>query len=192
MIILNARDPYTFEHSWRVSAICETLVKHMNIPKQWEEILHIAAHLHDIGKIGVPDLILNKPERLTGAEYEMIKAHPEIGYDIVNSIPQLEEIALYVRHHHERWDGKGYPHGLKGKEIPFGARIIAVADTFDAITSSRPYRDKRSHLNAFDEIRRASGSQLCPEVCAVFLGIHDEITEILDDVNTEIELRALA
>lgn len=191
VVILNARDPYTFEHSWRVSALSEEIVKRMNIASHWEETIHIAAHLHDIGKIGVPDLVLNKPERLTSAEYEMIKAHPEIGYNIVDSLPQLDEIALYVRHHHERWDGRGYPCGLKGKDIPFGARIIAVADTFDAITSSRPYRDRRGYEHAFNEIERAAGSQLCPEVVEVFLSCKDDIPRVLDEVNFEIEARNL-
>ena len=191
VVLLNARDPYTFEHSWRVSAISEKIVSRIDIAPHWEETIHIAAHLHDIGKIGMSDPILNKPERLNQAEFEMVKAHPEIGYQIVSCLKQLDEIALYVRHHHERWDGKGYPCGLKGKEIPFGARIIAVADTFDAITSSRPYRDKRSYELAFDEIARSSGSQLCPEVCAAFLDLRTEIPIILENVNIEIENRTL-
>lgn len=191
IVILNARDPYTFEHSWRVSALSEKIVEKMDISPTWEDVIHIAAHLHDVGKIGVPDLILNKPDKLTNSEFGMMKAHPEIGYNIVNSLPQLEEIALYVRHHHERWDGKGYPCGLKGKDIPFGARIIAVADTFDAITSSRPYRDGRSYAAALVEIERVSGSQLCPEVCTAFLELKDEIPQILEDVNKEIAAKNL-
>lgn len=189
VVVLDVRDPYTFEHSWRVSALSELIVSKMNISEEWEETIHIAAHLHDIGKIGIPDHILQKTGKLNESEYAQIKEHPEKGYRIVNSIENLERIALYVLHHHERWDGKGYPYGLKGKEIPFGARIIAVADTFDAITSSRPYREKRDIHSAFEEIRRSSGSQLCPEVCDVFLSLKDEIISVLKDVNKEIELR---
>ena len=191
IVILNARDPYTFEHSWRVSALCENIVKNMDIPEQWQEVIHIAAHLHDIGKIGVPDLVLNKQERLTEEEFEMIKNHSKIGYDIVNSLPKLNEIALYILHHHERWDGRGYPFGLKGKEIPFGARIIAVADTFDAITSSRPYSKAHSYEEALEEIKNVSGFQLCPEVSEAFLDLKEEIPSILSKVNHEIAARNL-
>ncbi len=191
VVILNARDPYTFEHSWRVSALCEHIARNMNIPEQWQEIIHIAAHLHDIGKIGVPDLILNKPGRLTEEEFRMIRNHSEIGYNIVNSLPKLNEIALYILHHHERWDGKGYPCQLKGKEIPFGARIIAVADTFDAITSSRPYSKALSYEEALDEIKNVSDFQLCPEVSEAFLDLKHEIPSILDRVNCEIAARNL-
>lgn len=187
VVILNARDPYTFEHSWRVSALCENLVDRMGIPKHWRETIHIAAHLHDIGKIGVPDSILNKPGSLSSAEYDKIKEHPDIGFEIVNSLEALNEIALYVRHHHERWDGKGYPHGLKGKDIPLGARVIAVADTFDAITSLRLYRQTQGIDFALKEIESCSGSQLCPEVCSVFLEMRNEIPGILESVNREIE-----
>ena len=191
VVILNARDPYTFEHSWRVSALAEKIASCMNIAPQWEEVIHVAAHLHDIGKIGVPDFILNKPEKLTSDEYEMVKEHSEIGYKIISSLPQLNEIALYVRHHHERWDGQGYPCGLKEKEIPLGARIIAVADTFDAITSSRPYRDSRDYNYAFAEIAKSREIQLCPEVTDIFIELRNEIPAIIDEVNKEIEARNL-
>lgn len=186
VFILNTRDPYTYEHSWRVSAISELIASKMDISSEWQETIHIAAHLHDIGKIGVPDYILNKPGKLTNSEYEKMKEHSEIGYGIVSGIKNLERIALYVRHHHERWDGRGYPCGLRGKDIPLGARVIAVADTFDAITSSRPYSRSKNLELAFDEINLSSGSQLCPEVCEVFLGLRDEISVILEDVNCEI------
>ncbi len=186
VFILNTRDPYTYEHSWRVSALSELIASKMDISSEWQEAIHIAAHLHDIGKIGVPDYILNKPGKLTNSEYEKMKEHSEIGYGIVNGIKNLEKIALYVRHHHERWDGRGYPCGLSGKDIPLGARIIAVADTFDAITSSRPYNREKCIESAFEEIGHSSGTQLCPEVCQVFLGLQGEIPIILEEVNCEI------
>jgi len=175
--ILDCRDPYTFQHSWRVAALCECLSARLEIPPDWEETIHLAAHLHDIGKIGVPDYILNKPGKLLLGEYELMKAHSEIGYKIVSKIPSLERTALYVRHHHERWDGEGYPLGLAGNEIPFGARIIAVADTFDAITSSRPYREGLCREEAYDIIRAESGRQLCPEACVAFLSSREEIDQ---------------
>lgn len=191
VFILNTRDPYTFEHSWRVSALSELIVGEMDIPGKWKEVIHLAAHLHDVGKIGVPDGILNKPDRLDSNEFEIMKSHPEKGYQIVSRIEQLEEISHYVRHHHERWDGMGYPAGLRGKDIPFGARVIAVADTFDAITSSRPYREALSYEEGFKEIERVAGTQLCPEICKVFLSLKDEVPRILDEVNREIEARNL-
>ena len=138
--ILDARDPYTYAHSWRVAGLCELTAKKLNMPDEWSEVLHIAAHLHDIGKVGVPDLVLNKQGPLSDCEYEQIKMHAEIGYRIIKQLPLLEDLSYYIRYHHERWDGKGYPCGLKGRDIPLGARIIAVSDTFDAITTTRPYR----------------------------------------------------
>lgn len=191
VFILNTRDPYTFEHSWRVSALSELIVEEMDIPGKWKDIIHLAAHLHDVGKIGIPDRILNKPNHLNNKEYEIMKNHPEKGYEIVSRIEQLEEISHYVRHHHERWDGLGYPDGLKGKAIPFGARVIAVADTFDAMTSSRPYRVAVSYEEAYREIKRVSGTQLCPEISSVFLSLKDKIPVVLKDVNREIEARNL-
>ncbi|MDC7125538.1 MAG: HD-GYP domain-containing protein [Spirochaetales bacterium] len=186
VIILNTRDPYTYEHSWRVSALSEAIISNMQIDEKWKEIIHLAAHLHDVGKIGVADMILNKPDKLTNSEFEKMKDHSEIGFKIVNSIPQLSEIALYVRYHHERWDGRGYPCGLAGADIPFGARVIAVADTFDAISSDRPYKTGKSYEEAFSEIERVRGTQLCPEIVDVFLNMKDEIPGILAEVNKEI------
>ncbi|NPD75312.1 HD-GYP domain-containing protein [Oceanispirochaeta sp. M1] len=186
IVILNTRDPYTFEHSWRVSALSEAISREMNVPNEYKESIHMAAHLHDIGKIGIPDYILNKTGKLTNVEYEKMKGHSEIGYEIVYGIENLKEIALYVRHHHERWDGKGYPSGLSGKDIPFGARIIAVADTFDAITSHRTYSKERSYDWAYEEIKASSGTQLCPEICDSFLDLKDDIPIILEEANNEI------
>jgi len=184
--ILDTRDPYTFEHSWRVSALSERIAECLDISQEWKETVHLAAHLHDMGKIGVPDYILNKPGSLTAAEFELIKAHSDIGFQIVRKIPSLEKIALYVRHHHERWDGKGYPSGLMGKNIPFGARIIAVADTYDALTSRRPYRDGISHDEAVRIISHESEKQFCPEAVEAFLSIKHDILPAIELVNGEI------
>ena len=187
--ILNARNPYTFGHSWRVAALSHYLAQMMEMPPEREEIIHIAAHLHDIGKVGIPDSILNKETSLTNEEYKCMKEHSALGASIINKLPILDEIALYVRHHHERWDGKGYPDGLKGKQIPFGARIIAVADVFDSITTSRPYSQAGSFNQAFEEIRRVDGTQLCPEVCAALLQHHREVVDIIEKTNREIGSR---
>jgi putative nucleotidyltransferase with HDIG domain len=185
--ILDSRDPYTYQHSWRVAALCECMVSQLNLSQDWEETIHVAAHLHDIGKIGVPDYILNKPDKLTLGEYELMKAHSEIGFEIVRKIPSLEKTALYVRHHHERWDGCGYPAGLAGKKIPFGARIIAVADTFDAMTSSRPYQKGIPYKRAFEIIAEESGRQLCPEACEAFLNLQFEIVPLMEQINRKLK-----
>ena len=184
--VLDARDPYTFAHSWRVAEISEHIARNMPIEDNWVERIHIAAHLHDIGKIGVPDAILNKKGKLTPAEYETVKSHSIIGHGIISRIPILDDISLYVRHHHERFDGGGYPDGLAGRDIPLGARIIAVADTFDAITSHRHYRRAASYDEAFRIIQAGAGTQLCPECAECFLDMKERVPEILRKVNREI------
>jgi HD-GYP domain-containing protein (c-di-GMP phosphodiesterase class II) len=128
------------------------------------EVLKWASILHDIGKIGMPERILNKPGKLTPAEYEIMKEHPERGYKVLAPIHQLAAASLAVRSHHERLDGLGYPMGLHGDEIPWVARIISVADTYDALTSSRAYRPRRSPDLAFSVIAEVSGTQLDPAV----------------------------
>jgi len=124
--------------------------------------------LHDVGKIGIPDAVLCKPSRLTPDEYSFIKVHPERSYEILRHIKHLEKAVLGARHHQEMYDGKGYPHGLKGEHIPLHGRIIAVPDTYDSITSSRAYRAGRSHEIAMQEIERVSGTQLDPAIVKVF------------------------
>jgi HD-GYP domain-containing protein (c-di-GMP phosphodiesterase class II) len=128
----------------------------------------MAASLHDIGKIGVPENILRKPGRLTDEEFEYIRKHPEFGWMVLRGVEGFEEISQMLLHHHERLDGKGYPGGLSGDEIPLGARIIAVADSFDAITSDRPYRRAASAEDAAREIERCSGTQFDPEIVRAF------------------------
>ncbi len=188
--VLDARDPYTYEHSWRVAHLAELIAKKMNIDEKWVDLIHMAAHLHDIGKVAVPDDVLNKPDRLTIDEFEIMKSHPRIGYNIVNKIDVLQETSLYILHHHERWDGRGYPCGLKGKEIPLGARIITIADSFDAMTSARSYQTGISIEDAFKEIKRCRGAQFCPEVVDVFMKLEDEMDKILIEINLEIKHNA--
>jgi HD-GYP domain-containing protein (c-di-GMP phosphodiesterase class II) len=133
--------------------------------------LELAAVLHDVGKIAVPESILNKPGKLTDPEFKLIQEHPVRGEAILSPVIELKQIGRIVRAHHERYDGTGYPDKLKGREIPLGARIMAIADTYDSITSERPYRKAASHRYAVKEIIKCSGTQFDPEVVEAFLEI---------------------
>ncbi|BCV21691.1 HD-GYP domain-containing protein [Moorella sp. Hama-1] len=149
---LEARDPYSEEHSQRVADMAFDLARRIGIKGAELEKIHIAAHLHDIGKIGVPDQILRKPGRLLPHERAAIQRHPEIGFNILAKSPRLKPIAQLVLYHHERWDGKGYPAGLKGETIPLGSRIIALCDAIDAMTSERPYRPALTWHRCWEEV----------------------------------------
>ena len=138
-----------------------------------QEALSWAAILHDIGKIGISEKILNKPGKLTQEEFLRIQEHPEKGYTILKPIEQLNESLSAIRHHHERYDGNGYPSGLKGKEIPLYARVIAIADTYDAMTSARSYRAHISHEDALAEIVSVKGKQLDPELVEIFVKLSE-------------------
>ncbi len=166
---LEAKDPYTKEHSLRVTRLAVAVAGHMSCDSDEIDSLRFAGHLHDIGKIGIRDQILLKPGRLTEEEYAIIKTHPVIGEEIVSNLGVLPRETACIRHHHERWDGKGYPDGLLKTEIPQLARILAVADTFDAITTNRPYRPCRPREEAVMEIRKNAGTQFDPHVVEAFL-----------------------
>ena len=185
--VLDARDPYTYEHSERVALLSELIARKMNLDESEIELIHVAAHLHDIGKVGVPDFILNKEGPLTKNEYNIMKSHSRLGYNIVKKIKLLEKTGPYILHHHERWDGNGYPNRLKGENIPPGSRIIAVADTFDTITSNRSYKKAFSINDAILEIERVRGTQLCPMAVDSFLSFKDELPEILEELNRGIK-----
>jgi len=172
---LNVRDPYTFAHSTRVAYFSQLIAKKMNLPKTQIETIHIAAHLHDIGKIEVADSILNKKDILTREEYNEMKKHPLIGYDIIKKTPLLNSISKAIFYHHERWDGNGYPEGLKRNEIPLEALIITVGDAFDAITSNRTYRKAKDLQKGFDIIQDCSGSQFCPSIAKTFISLKNKI-----------------
>lgn len=166
---LEARDQYTRGHSEDVAMIAIELAKRLNVSDDELEDIAIAARLHDIGKIGVRDDILFKPGKLTDMEFAMIKRHPVVGAKILSPIPSLKKVIPIVLSHHERFDGKGYPEGLKGTNIPFWARITAVADTYDALTSNRPYRNSLPNDKALQIISDVRGTQLCPEGVDLFL-----------------------
>lgn len=166
---LEARDEYTRGHSDRVSLILAGLVARSGGSKNDVERARIAGRLHDIGKIGVRDNVLLKPGRLSDDEFYQIKQHPSIGASILQIIPSISDILPVVLSHHERMDGKGYPQGLAGKDIPLWARMTAVADTYDALTTDRPYRKGRHFHQALEVIKTVSGTQLCPECVNLFL-----------------------
>ncbi len=179
IIALEARDEYTRGHSERVQMYSQIIGEELGLHRDVLMNLQLSAILHDIGKIGIPDSILRKDSKLTEEEFEVIKQHPLIGYKILSSIEDIEEEILNgVLWHHERYDGKGYPNNLSGKKIPFFARIIAVADTFDAMTSDRPYRKGLPPDTAFEEIIRNKGSQFDPEVVEAFSNAFGKILEI--------------
>lgn len=165
---IEARDPYTRDHSQRVTQWAVCIAQKMGFAKEDLDMLRFAGYLHDIGKIGIRDSILMKPARLTQEEVSVIKTHPIIGERIVKPLGLLPLERSVIRHHHERWDGKGYPDGLKGPEIPLPARILAVADGFDAMTSDRVYRRGRPPEEALKEIERLAGTQFDKDVVAAF------------------------
>lgn len=167
--ILDARDPHTSQHSTRVTALSMAMAKILNLSEDERETLYIAASLHDIGKVGIPDHILLKPGRLTDDEFDIIKRHPDIGADILKPLPPMAKEKLIIRHHHERYDGRGYPSGLEGHEIPYLSRIIALADSFDAMTSDRPYRKGMSAAEALEEVKRCKGMQFDPDLADIFI-----------------------
>jgi len=165
---VEAKDPYTRGHSERVHHIAMEIGRALRLPARELDNLFWGSLLHDVGKIGIPDAVLCKPGRLTRDEFTFIMVHPERSYEILRHIDRLQGAVPGARHHQEKYDGTGYPHGLSGNDIPYNARIIAVADTYDSITSSRAYRAGRSHEVAMAEIVRVAGSQLDPGVIAVF------------------------
>jgi putative nucleotidyltransferase with HDIG domain len=165
---LDARDPYTAGHSERVSALSELIGRQMNLPEEQLEVLRLGALLHDIGKIGISDAVLRKPGPLTPEEYAAIREHPSMGARILKSVPFLAQHIPIVELHHERPDGEGYPHRLRGSETPVLARIVHVADAFDAITSARAYRRARGSAQALRELWRYAGTQFDTEVVQAF------------------------
>jgi putative two-component system response regulator len=168
IVALEARDQYTRGHSEAVALLVTRMAAQMNAGPEEIESLGISGRLHDIGKIGIPDSILLKPGRLSAEEFTIIQKHPVIGASILGSIPSIKPLLPVILHHHERFDGSGYPDGLKGKEILLWARMTAVADTYHALTSDRPYRRAMSQDRAMEVIEEERGRQLCPECVEAF------------------------
>jgi len=173
-LAIEAKDRYTIGHSERVAKIALELCRGLNLSEEETKRIFQAALLHDIGKIGIRYEELNKPEKLTPREYEMFKLHPVIGKKILQPITFLQDILPDIYHHHEQYDGSGYPDGLRGEEIPLGARILAIADTYDAMTSDRPYRPALSHEIAIEELKRCAGTQFDPKLVDVFVKIFEK------------------
>lgn len=166
---LDARDPYTGNHSRRVSDMACDLCHVLGMPEDITREIHIAGHLHDIGKIGIPDKVLLKPGRLNDEEWELMKQHSKIGADILAGAPKFARIAAIILHHHERFDGKGYPFGEKGEKIPLGSRIISVCDSIDAMASSRAYRGALPLETVRSEIEKNSGLMYDHDVAKAML-----------------------
>ena len=172
--VIDMKDSYTQGHSSRVAKYTAMLAKELGYNEDTVEQYYNIALMHDIGKVSIPDQVLNKPGKLTDEEFDTIKSHTVRGADVLGSISLMPDIIVGAESHHERPDGKGYPKGLKGEEIPRVAQIIAVADTFDAMYSDRPYRDRMNYDKAIDIIRNASGTQLTPDVVDAFLRLAEK------------------
>lgn len=162
--MVEARDPYTSGHSSRVADVTLLIAQSMGIVDDELETIHMAAHLHDIGKMAIPESILQKPGRLEAEEWEAIRRHPVVGFNILSRSKALRGIADIVLHHHERWDGTGYPDGLSGYDIPLGSRIITLADSIDAMIFKRPYRPAFTAAACLERLQAGIGSQYDPDI----------------------------
>jgi putative nucleotidyltransferase with HDIG domain len=186
------RDDYTGGHTQRVTKYATMLAEKLELPDDQVEIIKIGGPLHDIGKIGIDDAILRKPGKLTPEEFAAMQKHTTMGAEILQTVPELHRIIPLVRSHHERWDGTGYPDRLAGEDIPFIARIVAVADAFDAMTSHRPYHENKKGRTpqwAFAEVERQAGRQFDPRCARAFLEIREDVMHTMRDMmpNMEIE-----
>jgi len=181
---IDAKDPYTHGHSERVARVAVCLAEELGLDKEQLDTIYLGGLLHDIGKIGVDDQVLNKPGALTPEEFEQIKKHPQLGYDILRGVRQLQKILPIVLHHHESWDGSGYPHGLKGESTPLLARIAAVADAFDAMSSDRPYRRGMPDDKLDAILREGAGRQWDPNVVDAFFACREKIRQASQDGQT--------
>jgi len=166
---LKFKDPYTFAHSTRVAHYSLLIAKELGLKKEQLQNIELAALFHDIGKIGIPDAILNKPFGLDEEEFTLMKKHPEFSYEIIKDIPGIEEVKMGVLHHHERFDGRGYPANLKSDDIPIISRIITVADSYDAMTSTRSYRKGLPKSVAMEELFKFSGKQFDADLVKAFM-----------------------
>ena len=179
--IINAKDKYTYSHVERVVIYSRLMAKKLGLSEEEKKQLIYGAYMHDIGKINIPNEILTKKMRLTKEEWEILKQHPKDGVEIIKSVNSLKDVVPLILYHHERYDGFGYPVGLKGKEIPYLARVLTVIDSFDAMTSSRPYNKRKTYDEGLVELERCSGTQFDPEIVGIFSDVVKEnINEIQD------------
>ena len=174
---IEARDPLTRGHSTRVTEIAEAIARRLGWDEERLELLQVGGPLHDVGKLGVSDEVLAKPGPLDEHELAQIREHPKLGARILLRVAALRGALPYVLYHHERWDGNGYPTGRAGEQIPLEARVLAVADAFDAMTSDRPYRPALDREEALAEVARCSGTQFDPEIVRIFLELFAEKAE---------------
>ncbi|HXJ82428.1 MAG TPA: HD domain-containing phosphohydrolase [Candidatus Methylomirabilis sp.] len=182
---LEAKDPYTRGHSTRVAELAGRLALRLSLSSAETETIAHAALLHDIGKIGVPESLLRKAGTLTEQEWEVMRRHPVTGAQIVAPLEFFDDGAIIIRHHHERLDGSGYPDGLRGETIPLGARIVAVADTYDALTSKRSYRDRLTHTEALQVLHRESGRTLDARLVTLFVEMLEMSPAPRDDADDD-------
>src|SRR5207302_6217502 len=175
---IEARDPYTRGHWAGVTAIAEAIARRLGWDQERLALLHVGGPLHDIGKLGISDEVLAKPGRLDEHELAQIREHPKLGARMLLRVAALRGALPYVLYHHERWDGNGYPTGRAGEQIPLEARVLAVADAFDAMTSDRPYRPALDREEALDEVARCAGTQFDPAIVGVFLELYAEAAEL--------------
>jgi diguanylate cyclase (GGDEF)-like protein/putative nucleotidyltransferase with HDIG domain len=180
--VINAKDRYTYAHTERVVIYCELMANHLGLPECDKKTLRYGAYLHDIGKIEISKDILSKKAKLTEEEWNVLKTHPENGVEIVKTVDALKEVCPLILYHHERYNGMGYPHGLKGMDIPYLARILSVADSFDAMTSNRAYCQRRNYDEAIDELRKCSSTQFDPTIVQEFIKMLEVNKDRLDIV----------
>lgn len=179
--VINAKDRYTYAHSERVVMFSKLLGDKLNLCEEDKQVLKYGAYMHDIGKINIPKEVLNKKMPLTNEEWEMLKQHPVNGIDIIKSVDSLKNIIPLILHHHERYDGKGYPSQLKGKDIPYLSRILTVVDSFDAMTSNRPYSVGKNYDEAIIELQKCSSTQFDPNIVQAFIEIVEENKDNFDN-----------
>lgn len=171
---VDAKDSYTREHSIDVAHYADAIARRMGLAAAQRRVLQTASLMHDVGKIGVPDRILNKPGKLTEHEFEIMRRHPQMSVDILRPFADLHEARRTILHHHERYDGRGYPAGCRGEDIPLESRILAVADAVDTMFSRRPYKDRMSKEQVRKELSEQAGIQFDPQVAAITMGWLDD------------------
>jgi putative nucleotidyltransferase with HDIG domain len=176
--VIDKGDPHTFQHSQRVSKYAVQLARRLNLPEVDVQLIGSAARIHDLGKVTIPTNILQKTGKLTAEEFEVVKGHPAEGAKLVENLSLYQQGLDLILHHHERFDGTGYPSGLKENSIPLGARVICVADAFDAMTSDRPYRKAMSLDNAILELKGGMGTQFDPYLASAFINYLEETTDV--------------